>query len=179
MPSFSKILLWLLIAVCIAIPALWLAGGKKHDFEATIDIDSTPDVVFSFVVDPDKNKTWMSGLRQIELYSDNQSEEGRDIGKTTSRTIEIDAQELKFSDDVLRFEQDSALSVRSTNSQMVMTSIFRLTPKGDQTSLSYRITTQNSGIGRFMAVLNKTDTQARLDKDILALKNAIESTSGN
>lgn len=159
----------------IGVAGLWLAGGKKSEYSAAIQIDSEPQRVFLFLVEPDKLKSWVNGLTHVERLELVKDENGRPRRSITARVISTNGQEKRFDDEVIRYEQDKSVTVQSSNTNQVITSIFQLEPRGNETYLKYRVTVVYRGIGRFFAPLRDESMQGQMDQDIGALKNLVES----
>ena len=65
--------------------------------------------------------------------------------------------------------------MQSRNRSQVITSIYQLELKEDnKTSLTYRVKTANRGVGRFLAPLNSSNIQVRMENDVRRLKELVE-----
>ena len=45
----AKLALWVPIIIVVIAIGLWLAGGKKQEYSAAIQIDANPDIVFASI----------------------------------------------------------------------------------------------------------------------------------
>ena len=171
----AKLALWVPIIIVVIAIGLWLAGGKKQEYSAAIQIDANPDIVFAYLTEPEKHKSWITGLAHVEKLESNTDETGASKRITTSRVISIDGKESRFEDSVIRFEPDESLSVQSSNRNQVITSIYLLEPRDSQTYFTYRVITLNRGISRILAPLRSDKTQDQVDEDIRKLKQLVES----
>jgi len=177
MTNSSKILLWIFIITAIVAGGLWIMGGKRTECTTALLINADPETVFSYLVEPDKLKDWVEGLSTVEKIEPNPITNGVLMVTTTSRTVVVNGKATLFQDEVLRFGQDTNLTIKSTNSKVSLTSIFGLEPRDDGTFLTYRVKTLNRGLGRLMAPLKKDTTQARIDEEIRRLKDLVESNT--
>ena len=176
MSNILKLVLTLLIAVTVGVSGLWITGGKKAEYSTALEIEGAPEVIFSYLTEPKRLKGWMTGLLMVGPFKVNEvTELNTPHRETTLRLVAIDGQQVQYQDDVIRFEQDKAITVQSTNSSVVLTAIFRLEPTGDQTKLTYRVTTRNHGIGRLLAPLSKSSVQTRIESEIRNLKALVET----
>jgi carbon monoxide dehydrogenase subunit G len=181
MTNSSKIILWIFIITAVVGGGLWIIGGKQTEYSTGLVINSDPKTVFSFLIEPEKLKGWVEGLSNVEKIEPNEVTSGPIVVRTTSRTVVINGKPTLFEDEVLRFGENTHLNIKSTNSKIMLTSIFDIEPRGDapdkQTFLSYRVKTNHRGIGRFLAPLNRDSTQIRIDEEIRRLKELVESHS--
>lgn len=175
MPTSAKLVVSVLVITAVSAVGLWLVGGKKQEYSAAIEIDASPDVVFNYLTDPEKQKSWIKGLSEVARHQSNTDEDGASRRITTTRVISVDGQETRFEDQVLRFDLDRSLTVRSSNSDQIVTAIFQLEPRDEQTSMMYRLNRVSCGINRFLAPLSNDTTQSRIDDEIRKLKQLVES----
>ena len=171
----SKLVLWILIITVVVGTGLWLAGGKKREHSAAIEIEASPQVIFAFLTEPDKHKSWITGLDHVETLESNTDENGVHKRITTTRVMNINGKESRFDDEVIRFRPNEMLTVQSSNIDEVVTSIYQLEPRDSQTYFTYRIVKLNRGIKRLLAPLESDKTQAQINEDILKLKQLVES----
>lgn len=171
----AKLVLWILVLAAIVGSSLWLMGSKKKEYTAAIQIDATPESVFPFLTEPEKHKSWVSGLSHVEsLAVDAVGDETADR-VTGTRIIERGGQESRFEDEVIRFEPNALLSVQSSNNGQIMTSIYQLEPRNGQTYFNYRVVKRFRGLKRLYAPLQPDDTQSVIDGDVKKLKDQVET----
>ena len=175
MTSSQKILLWILIIAIIVTSALWIMGGKREEYSSALLINADPETVFSYLVEPEKLKNWVEGLSSVERIEPNELVNGMLVVDTSPRTVVIDGKPTQFEDEVLRYGENTNLTVKSTSSKVALTSIFKLEPRDDRTYLTYRVKTLNRGFGRLLAPLSRDATQARIDEELRRLKELVES----
>ena len=178
MKPTSKIALWILLIATVVAAGLWLAGGKKLECSAEIEIAATPDEVFAFLVEPNKLKTWVPGLSEVKKLVPTEKSTTGPNRIVTPRTVSHNGKELRFEDEVIRYQENEFLTVQSTDANQVITSIFNLQPQGTGTRLSYRVTVVHQGLGRLLASFktNSLHRQRQIDQDIRVLKEKVESS---
>ena len=166
--------MWTLIIATVVAIALWLVGGKKLEHSAAIEIDGSPDVIFTYLTEPEKHKSWVTGLAHVEPLESNMDENGASKRIRTTRVIATDGRESRFEDEVIRFQPNERLSVRSTNLDQIVTTIYQLEPKGTKTQFTYRVIKYYRGVKRILAPLNTDTTQSQIDQDVRKLKQLVE-----
>jgi len=179
MSAIAKILLSSLLVVAIVGAALWIMGGKQSEYSTALSIDAPPEAIFPYLTQPEHLKRWTSGLSEVEELLPAPKIDGLATSRAplTSRVVSLaDGKQTRFSDQVIRYEENVSISVQSTNDQQVLTGIYQLEPRDGQTFVSYRIKSASCGIGRFMAPLLGNDFQNRIDGDIRQLKTLVESS---
>jgi hypothetical protein len=179
MTNLSKFSLMIVTIAVVAGAGLWMLGGKQVEYSTALQIDASPEVVFTYLTDPDRHKDWAAGLSEVGAFKPNTPANGNPVRMTTPRVVTVDGQSKYFEDEVLRYEPEKVLSVKSSNPTLILTSIFLLEPRESQTHLSYRVKRANSGLGRFIAPLRKDLIQTQIDADIRRLKELIETNSTN
>ncbi len=170
-----KLALWISILALVIASGLWLAGGKKREHSAAIQIEASPQDVFAYLTEPEKHKSWLTGLAHVAPLESGTDENGVSKRTTTDRIVSVGGKESRFEDEVIRFEPNEMLTVRSSNSSQVVTSIYQLEPQDSQTYFTYRVITFNRGIARILAPLLIDKTQNQVDGDIRKLKQLVES----
>ena len=179
MSTLGKIGLSSLLVVAIVGAALWILGGKQAEYSTALSIDAPPEAIFPFLTQPEHLKNWTTGLNEVSEFLPTPKVDGIASGpiQKTARVVTTpDGSQVRYEDRVIRFEKNQSISVQSSNAQQVLTYIYQLEPRDGQTFLSYRLKTSNSGTGRFLAPLSKSDFQDRLDNDIRKLKTLVESS---
>lgn len=171
----AKLILWIPIITTVVAIGLWISGGKKQEYSAAIQIEASPDVVFAYLTEPEKHKSWITGLAHVERLESNTDENGHPKRVTTQRVVSLDGKESRFEDEVIRFEPGEFLTVRSSRIDRVITSIYLLEPRDSQTYFTYRVIKLNRGIKRLLAPLSSDKTQGQVDDDIRKLKQTVES----
>ena len=76
MSNASKFIMWFLIIAGVTTSGLWIAGGKNNEYSTALEIDDAPDMVFSFLTEPKKLKTWVTGLLEVGQFEPNKGNSG-------------------------------------------------------------------------------------------------------
>ena len=166
-----KILLFLLIAACIATGSLWFVGGKKRGHSTTILIKARPGQVFPYLVESNLRKKWVPGLMDIIPIT----EGGFSEDAMQTLVVTQDDETERFREVVIRFEKNENLSLRAIGDSVVITSIFRLESEGDETRLFYKINNRHRGFSRVMAPFEDDAVMQQQVEDIaMRLKTLVE-----
>ncbi len=180
MSSFSRFLFYAAIVVLICAAGLWILGGKKNSFSTTITITAPPEQVFPYLTQPELLTQWIDGLAYVEELVPNEVEGLPSRATRTDRVMEQGGSQVRFEDEVIRYEQNSMISIQSSNHVSVVTSIFVLEPLEDSTTkLEHRVKTSNVGLGRLLAPLRSSDLQSSSRDNLLRLKKLIEESSND
>ena len=169
--------MWTLIIVSIVAGALWIIGGKRTEYSTGLQIDSPTEKVFVHLTDPVHLKGWVEGFVEVGNLEPAEDNESSSRTKKTPRVISVNGKEVRYDDEVLRFEKNESISIQSSNSTITVTSIFQLEPKGSETFLNYRVKKLNTGVGRFLAPIFGDKTQEKIEREIRKLKEQVESTT--
>jgi uncharacterized protein YndB with AHSA1/START domain len=175
MNTSTRITLFSLIVLGIVAGGLWIMGGKKNEFSTSLLIDAQPQQVFPYLTQPEQIKQWFAGLESVEAYVPSKPDIPTRITTTTRVITSVGGGQTTYQDQVIRFEADSLLSIQSRNANEIITWIYELEPDKGKTRLNYRVKTENRGIGRFMAPLQKTDLEPKIESDARSLKELIET----
>ena len=179
MPAIGKIVLTILLVLAIVGAALWILGGKQSEYSTGLSIAAPPEAIFPYLTQPERLKSWTEGLVEVAEFVPAPKVDGvasAPAEKTPRVMSYADGSQAHSQDQVIRYEKNLSISIQSTSSQRVVTYIYQLEPKNGQTFLSYRIKTNSSGAGRFLAAISSNDYQDRIDSDIRKLKALVESS---
>lgn len=179
MSIIGKTVLSILLVVAIVSAALWILGGKRSEYSTALSIDAPSAAIFPYLTQPERLKSWTTGLSEVSELLPAPKVDGIASGrvKKTPRVItKPDGSQVRYEDQVIRYEENLSISVQSSNPQQVITYIYQLEPRDGQTFLSYRIKTSSLGVGRLLAPISSNDFQDRIDTDIRKLKTLVESS---
>ena len=175
MTFLNKCLLFLAIVAFVGGASLWILGGKKNQYAASLEIDSLPHQIFPYLTQPDRLKQWIDGLEDVGRYTPQIETELPTPPKKTKRVMKIAGKNTRFDDQVIRYRDGKLLSVQSSNENMILTSIFQIERQPTGKSIfSYEIKTTNQSLGRFLAPIQKTELQSRVESDVQRLKELVE-----
>ncbi|MDG1872820.1 MAG: SRPBCC domain-containing protein [Mariniblastus sp.] len=177
MSSAGKIGFWMLLIGVVLASSLWILGGKRHEHSTGLEISASPSSVFEFLIDSENQKKWNTGLTEVGQFGPLQKDGSRTRVVKTPRVVTLEGgKQVKYEDQVIRFEPNQTLTVQSANQQAVITTIFQLESRGQKTFLTFRVKSKSRGLGRFLAPLTTVETQSRIDNDIKKLKELVESS---
>lgn len=173
--GLSKFLLFAFIAIVLILGGLWLVGGKQRNYQAQIVIDAKPANVFPHLVEPNLRKKWVVGLQDARLQTD--------------PPVQLDAQfrsvfrredtDFEAEETVIRFDPGELVVILCRAPHAVITSVVRLESVGDMTRVSYEVSESLHGLARFQAAIAKSKMQDQVEREILALKSAVEAQRGS
>ncbi len=99
--------------------------------------------------------------------------------RATEQRIE-EGQDFAMPPDPFPDSQVLFFSVKSRNSRQVRVSVFTIDSKDNERSyVTYRIRSNNLGIGKLMSVFRSEDLQEKIENDARKLKELIEQKNGN
>ncbi|MCH2181446.1 MAG: SRPBCC family protein [Mariniblastus sp.] len=172
MSGIVKFLLFLAIAVVIAVGCLWFLGGKKQEYSTVVSINASPDQVYPYLIEPDRLKKWKSELLDIQPLSEGPVE----LGSKSVSTLQVNGKTRVCNDEVIRFQENRVFTVRSRGPNTILSSIFKLENESGKTGLSYQIKLTTRGFDRLFVPFQDSDrTQKGMVRDALALKKIVES----
>lgn len=174
MSPLSRLLMFLSIALVVAVAGLWISGGKKEEYSAKITIGRRPSQIFPYLVEPAKLKGWMTGLEQIDqpMPPDSNYTTPPDLLRTV---VSPNGKRVQFKDLVIRYTPDEILTIQSSASGTVQTTILQLEPvDARSTRFSYHVKVSNNSLARLMAPLQVSKLQERVSADVQKLKALVE-----
>lgn len=115
----------------------------------------SPEKLWSYIEEPEKQKLWMKGLRSNERILE--GTEG--VGSRFRMVIQEGRKEAEYEGEVTHRDRPNRLEVRFWGGNfpktMSMRVDYRLTPLGDDTRLDYTATMESERIGFFLRLLMK------------------------
>lgn len=175
MTGLTKFVLFAFIAVVLLLVGLWLVGGKQRVHSAQIMIDAKPSVVFNYLYESNLRKKWVAGLQGAQLQTDPPAQ----LDSVFRSTYRVDDYAYEAEETIIRFEAGELVVIRCRAPHAVITSVMRLEAAGDMTRFSYDVTESLHGLARFRAAIAKSKLQEQLEREVLALKNAVETQRGS
>ncbi|MEO8289897.1 MAG: SRPBCC family protein [Gaiellaceae bacterium] len=140
--------------------------------EHTVEIAAPPERVFPHVVESERRLAWMGALSESEPLSDGPLAVGsrfRDVFVDHGQRVELEAE-------VVRYEPPRYLEVRLRGDGVEATSSQTLEPLAGGTRLSALIEAEyKKRLLRMVAGVVTRHAQARLESDLAALKELVES----
>ena len=177
----TRLLIIFVIVAGIAASSLWIIGGKKNEYSTSLVIDAQPQQVFPYLTQPDHMKSWIEGLTEVSELVKPPEKDLPAPPVTTARVMRTEGgKQIRYQDEIIRFDPHKLVSVQSRNPSQVVTAIYQLEAKeDDKTSLTYKVKTKNRGIGRLLAPLNTPDIQLQMEQDARRLKELVEKNESS
>jgi len=177
MSGSIKFLLFLIVAGVVALGCLWFVGGKKREYTTTLTIDAPPDQVFPWLTDEMRVPKWAGGVRSVQMLGEGE------LGTGSHRVVSVerDGEVVSFDEEVIRYEPNELLSVRSIDDRFVLLTVIQLEPlDGDRTEMSYKIKITARGVSRVFAPFADDDElREKAETDTLTLKRAVEQVAAS
>ena len=140
-------------------------------------IDCTPEQLWPWLEEPDKQKQWMKGL----LENVSTSEEPTRVGSTFRMTIQEGRRVVEYEGEVTNFDRNRRLSIKFWGEMLrgvEMDVDYQLQDLGGRTRLDYVSSADASGAGFFMKLmipLYKIFGTAQLKRFMKTLKHLAEA----
>jgi carbon monoxide dehydrogenase subunit G len=138
----------------------------------------SPERLWSYLDEPDKQKLWMKGL----LSNEPTGPKPKGVGSTFRMVIQEGRRSASYDGDVTVYERPRRLEVRVWGGNlprgMIMRVDYRLTDLGGQTRLDYQATCEGTKPGllvRMLFVLFKLFGQMQLRSFLRKLRTLVES----
>ena len=173
MSGFVKFILFMVIAVGIALGCLWFLGGKKQEYSTAISINALPEQVFPYLVEPLRVKKWNSRVDHIQPLTDGPVQ----LGSKSFVDVAVQWRSPRFfKTRSFDFNRTEIFTVRSRAPNTILSSLFKLENVSGKTGLSYQIKLTTKGFNRLLVPFqNSKRRQQEMAQDTLALKKIVES----
>ena len=137
----------------------------------TVEIAAGADVVFRWLIEPDRLARWIRGFESSEALT----EGGARLGARSRDTLREGGRSLVAETEIVAFEPDRLMKVRIEAGGMHSLDTYRLAPRGSGTELTYTSDVQLTGGMRLMTPLIGRQLRARAERDLATLKREVES----
>ena len=137
----------------------------------TVEIDAAPDVVFRWLIEPDKLSRWIGGF----LGSEPLTSGGARLGARSRDTVGEAGRTIVAETEITEFEPGRLMRLRIVAGGVTQDDTYRLTPQGDGTNIEYTSDVHVRGLIRLLAPIVARQAQARADRDFASLKRQIEA----
>lgn len=173
MSGSLKIVLSLSAIIVIAVGAIGIYGSKKTSCSTELTIDAPAAAIFQYLRDSEKQKQWLDGLVQVTPVTDTADV----VGSVARIVVDQNGKTIGFENKIIRFDENEALTIRSSNSSTVNTLVFQLRKINDsQTELVYRFRSANVGLGIFLnPFVDRSNRQDIIAAEARRLKELVES----
>ncbi len=168
MSIVTKILLGLCLLTALALGSIWIITGKPGKHSTQITINAHRADVFDWLVESERIRQWDTNIVEVaSIESEDQPE--------SQRIVKVKDADVEYTDQVLRFDHGTMVSVRSTGRAIVETQVFQL--EGNSlggTDLQFRLTRKPKGIGRFLVSFRDDEVEKGMKRRMRKLKKLIE-----
>lgn len=171
---FNRFFLFFVIGLIVLSAGLWISGGKEERFSAAIEMDAAPSQVFPYLTEPQLLTQWVTGLEQIDRLTP--PPEPPSMPPEIVRLV-VDEKGNKnyYSDYVIRYSQDSMISLRSSKGGVVYTLVYQLKPgERGRTRFESFVIVSFSGLARLMAPFQGTNLEDQMIAEARRLKELVE-----
>jgi carbon monoxide dehydrogenase subunit G len=162
------------IVLVLAVYAVWaLTAGGKVENHTRVEISQPPDVVFGYLIEPDRIRLWMDGY----VESRSLTGPGTFVGARSTEVIEVNGERTEMDLRVTEFEQDALLAVRIKSDQVEARNRYQLSKTASGTRIDYDSQTEARGWVRLLAPVLHDAIQEKIDADFARLKQTLEDRS--
>ncbi len=175
MSNLAKFIMLLSIGLVLAAASIWFIGGKKKEYDTSVEINARASQIFPYLVDSDLKKDWMQGFVEQELIGESPIEEGSEV-----RTVqESDGDPIETIGLVIRYAENEIISIKYNSHQRLLTSIFKLKEINKKTEVEYRLIVRANGLKRFTSVFSEDEYRKEIERDLNNLVKRVESKYPN
>ena len=140
-------------------------------YEAAVEIDRPPDAIFSFLVEPDRLRRWVSGFVQAEPLTSGPPR----VGSRSIDLVRDGGREMRFETEIVEYVPPHGLSVTIGMPGMRAVSEYQLERRGLRTRVSHVQRVRYDGVLRVIGPLMGGMVRRKLRHDLLRLKAVVES----
>jgi hypothetical protein len=166
----AKFFLFLFVLLGIATSALWIIGGRPLNLQSEIRILAGPDLVFEWLVDPEKRTRWVSDLKQASVSENDES--GRPV--LYQAQYEHDGRPTELVESVQQFDPAKFFSLRSVSGGVRRMQVFRLEQEGNAVRVTYESIETARSFGKILFAISSFREESGIIKDLETLKRLVE-----
>ncbi|PRZ18358.1 SRPBCC family protein [Nesterenkonia sandarakina] len=134
------------------------------EFHSTVIIDRPPEEVFAYLVNPETQQIWQSGLQEFEAdWGDDPA-----VGDHSRGTVKVAGKKLQWEAEITEVKRPERFVFRTVEAPFAFEVTYSLQPVGESTEVHYDGTTEAMGgfFGRFadplVALMYQRDTTSNL-----------------
>ena len=139
-------------------------------YDASIEIDASPEAIFPYLVEPDRLKRWVGGFEEAHPQTPGPT----GLGSRSIDVIREGGRELRLETEITGYEAPFGLSVTITGPGMDAVSNYRIEPIGSGSRVSHVQRVRYGGVLRVIGPLMGGMVRRKLREDLLGLKTAVE-----
>jgi uncharacterized protein YndB with AHSA1/START domain len=159
------------VVAALALGALWLAGGREQAFRRDVLLDVPPATAFRWLSEPPLLARWLGGFVESRPLGDGTLR----VGARSLEIIEEGGRRVEMTSEVTALDPGRVLEVRLEAPGLIGTSRFELQARGAATMVSQTLTLRYHGMARLFGVLTRSFVQAKVDRDLARLAQAVRS----
>jgi uncharacterized protein YndB with AHSA1/START domain len=179
MKWLTRILLALVVVLLLGVLGLFLAGRREGagTHQASVEIARPPEQVWRYLSDPTLTRKWMSGILEVTPLT----EGGFRVGARERMVVAVDEDEtMVVEDELTRIEAPHRLELTlkaapGSDVSFVEYVTYVLEAQGGGTKLTFTGRSEYSGIVSLFEPIITPAAKAKLDKELQALKAAVEA----
>lgn len=150
----------------------WVMGGRRFVYSVSAELAAPPEVVFGFLTEPAKLKTWIGGLVESRPVGDGALR----VGARAVEIVEEGGRRMEMASVVTAVEARKRLVVEIQNDFALMENEFQLEPGvNGQTKLTQTLRVNYRGWMRMLAPFLGGMTQRKLEGDLASLKKVAQN----
>lgn len=139
-----------------------------------VDIEATPEEVFSWLDDPERAKEWMTGVTRSEFIEKTPEK----VGTTFHEYIEKDGRGIEMLDTVTEYVPDERFAVHLESDINTVDVVFSLADREGGTRLTQEVDLRLKGalgaMGLFLESSIRKKVQAQAQREFAGLKQLCE-----
>ncbi|MGJ9373043.1 SRPBCC family protein [Nesterenkonia sp. CF4.4] len=134
------------------------------EFHSTVTIDRPPEEVFAYLVNPQTQEIWQSGLQEFEADWAEQPA----VGDHSRGTVKVAGKKLQWEVEITEVKRPEKYAFRTVRAPFSFEVAYSLQQVGDSTEVHYDGTAEATGgfFGRFadplVALMYQRDTNSNL-----------------
>lgn len=156
----------------VAALAAWFLGGRRFVYTVSADLASPPEVVFRFLTEPAKLKTWIGGLVESRPVGD----ATLSVGARALEIVEEGGRRMEMPSVVTAVEPAKRLVVEIQSDFALMENEFQLEPSANGgTKLTQTMRVNYQSWARLLGLFLSGMTQRKLEGDLERLKSVAQA----
>jgi carbon monoxide dehydrogenase subunit G len=141
-------------------------------YDASIEIDASPEAIFPFLVEPDRLKQWVGGFVEARPLTTGPTR----LGSKSIDVIREGNREMRFETEITGYEPPRGVTVRIQAPGMDAVSDYRLDGRGSRTRASHVQQVRYGGLLRVVGPLMGGMVRRKIREDLDRLKAAVEGS---
>jgi uncharacterized protein YndB with AHSA1/START domain len=145
-----------------------------HLNQHSVEIEAAPEVVWDWLVEPDRLVQWVGGLRRFEPLGDGVP----GPGMRSQQHLHLGGRDWVLASEIVRWDPPNELEAHSEQKGFRIGQAYRLERIDGRTQLECRVRTELKGlVGRLLEGVVSGRAQHKLEHDLDRLKRLAESSA--